>query len=100
MNQFLKGILPKSPGAYAVYGEDSLIYLGSSKHSLQQRLNSHLYAQLENGQVSTRWGVFERIDIKYRPCKDKDEALRREARLIFKLRPPFNEAMPVARIKS
>jgi len=98
MNQLLKSILPKSPGAYAVYGENSLIYVGSSKRSLRQRLNSHLFAQLEDGKVSTRWGIFDRIDVKYYPCETKDEALRKEARLIFKLRPPFNEALPISRV--
>jgi hypothetical protein len=98
MNQLLRSILPKCPGAYAVYGEDSLIYVGSSKLSLRQRLNSHLFAQLDNSSVSTRWGVFGRIDIKYFPCETKEEAMRKEARLIFKLRPPFNEALPISRI--
>jgi GIY-YIG catalytic domain len=83
--------LPDEPGVYVVYIDGALVYIGSSSTSVKTRVHSHgLTVRGYGNAITTPWGSAQDLIVKVRSCRSYGDWLAIEARLIRRLRPPFN----------
>ncbi len=75
--------IPERPGVYALYLENSLLYIGSSSN-LKSRLNNHPFVRRSDS-VRTDFKY-----LKFKVCSKYGEWLMLEARLIKRAKPPLN----------
>ena len=94
--------LPKVSCVYAMYFNDKLVYIGSTKDLRNRYCGREIrYGFAKN--IHTRWGSFKddtKITLKYKPIKRFGFWLALEARLIKKLQPIFNKKLKKAIIQN
>lgn len=80
-----------SPGVYAFYLDEKLVYIGSSGN-IYHRLNEHSYGYYRgrDGNFVTHWGNGWRLWVKVRYSGKFGDWLMRELRLIRRLKPCGN----------
>ncbi len=78
----------KVAGVYAVFMNGILSYIGQTR-DLGSRIASHNFYR--RGVYATPWGLCETLWVKVRPSDHFGDELRREARLIRRLKPRFNK---------
>jgi hypothetical protein len=81
--------LPKVPAVYAVYCDGSLVYIGSTVN-LYFRTMSYTKVGYSNF-LTTPWGQFLRVFIKYSTSRKLGDWAMREIRLIHRLKPANNK---------
>lgn len=87
--------MPVVACCYAIYLDGILKYIGST-NNLRNRFSGHAirYGYAKN--IHTPWGDFPSsiiFIIKYKPSTKYGDWLMREARLIKKIKPPFNRKL-------
>lgn len=85
--------LPAKPGVYVIYSGKRIVYIGSSKN-INNRLKDHVY-QKDRGnahyaRASRDISTLDVMVVKYKLSKKHGDWLMFEARLINRLRPPWN----------
>lgn len=89
--------IPEGPGCYAVFLDGKLGYIGNSM-TLRKRIGggkgsgAHKILPDDSGGASTPWGEYKDLFVKIRRPRILGEEAMVEARLIQRLKPPFNRA--------
>lgn len=84
-------ILPGTPGCYAIYEDDELVYIGSS-FNIRDRIKSHpIEISHYSNTLETPWGVFRNWKIKFKTSVRYGDWAMIELRLINRLQPKFNK---------
>lgn len=90
--------LPNISCVYAMYFNNKLVYIGSTKDLKNRYCGQEIrYGYGKN--IKTRWGDFDldtKITLKYKPIKRYGFWLMLEAKLIRKLQPIFNKKLKKA----
>lgn len=86
---------PDVPACYAIYIDGEVAYVGQS-FRLSSRLSSyHIHVNLFGVRADdwwvTPWGKFAHVRIKFKRSRRYGDWLMREARLIRRLKPRFND---------
>ena len=84
--------MPYTPGVYAVYFDNDLVYIGST-NNLKNRFSGHAFRYGYAKNIVTPWQELDdkvTITVKYKQTKKLGEWAMREVRLIHRLRPLFN----------
>jgi excinuclease UvrABC nuclease subunit len=85
--------IPAKPGVYVFMVGREAVYIGQS-NDLQQRLRQHNVRHGFGGNIITPWGDYrqdELVRVKYRVSRSLGDWAMWEIRLIYRLRPRFNQ---------
>ena len=89
-NGCFRDVLYKA-GVYVVYGNDEIIYIGSS-NSIRKRITSYSFNYCKYScPVKTPWGNYLKLKLKARYTKKYGEWAMIELRLIRRLQPKHNK---------
>lgn len=83
--------LPRVPACYVITVGDGRMYVGSCLN-LRKRFVQHKIRHTYFNTWITKWGTFNSLSLRFRPCRHYGEWLMVEARLIRRLRPALNIA--------
>jgi len=79
-------------GNYAIFVKRKCIYIGQSEN-IKKRLKTHIQMARYSNTWKTSWGYFPKIEIAIRKERFRFERIMVEARLIYKIKPLFNQLL-------
>jgi len=85
-------------GNYSIFVNRKCIYIGQSEN-IKKRLRTHIQMARYSNTWKTSWGYFLRIEIAVRKEKFKFERVMIESRLIYKIKPLFNQLLKGQKIR-
>ena len=85
-------------GNYVIFVNRKCIYIGQSEN-IKKRLKDHIQIARYSNTWKTSWGYFLKIEIAVRKEKIKFERIMIESRLIYKIKPLFNQLLKGQKIR-